>query len=149
MIGAVVVVLIGGAAAAIPFLRPQPVTLETVRPAIAGAMEKFRMAYRNKDLYGIVAVYPTLPREKRQAMQKTFDDCLVYEVGFDNMQIAWNDSAPADALADVSSTHTCTPNSNQRQTKSVHHDLFTLKKAGDNWLIQATTPAPASPDRAQ
>jgi hypothetical protein len=84
-------------------------------------------------------VFPALPPEIERTMQRSFDDCLVYEVIFTNMQI---ESSPADAAlaqADLRSAHTCTPNSGARQTTAEHHDMFTLGKSGDTWRINSAT----------
>jgi hypothetical protein len=107
------------------------------------------MAYRNRNMNGVLAVFPTLPPEARQAMQRSFDTCLVYEMTLGDMQVAWNETAPTQAQVDVRSTHTCTPNSNQRQTSTAHHDVFTLRKNGENWLIDSVAPVPASTSRTQ
>ena len=50
-------------------------------------MEHFRTAYRNRNLEGVTEVFPTLPGETGQAMQRSFDDCLVYEVTFADMRV--------------------------------------------------------------
>jgi serine/threonine-protein kinase len=149
VVGSVVAGLIVAAAGAIPFLREEPAGIERERPAIVDAMGRFRMAYRNRDINGVVAVFPTLPREIRQTMQKTFDACLVYEVTFADLQVAWKETAPTQAEVDVRSTHTCTPNSNARQTTTAHHDVFLLRKNGENWVIDSVAPVAASTSRTQ
>jgi serine/threonine protein kinase/ketosteroid isomerase-like protein len=137
LIGAVTVA-IAAAAVALPYLSgPPPDPLEVERPAIESAMERFRIGYRNRDMDAVLAAFPELPRDVRQTMQQTFDDCIVYEVTFDQMNVAL---APADAAvaeADVRSTHTCTPQSGGRQTTATQHDVYTLRKTDDAWIVSS------------
>jgi hypothetical protein len=96
------------------------------------------------------AAFPTLPRDTRQTMLRAFTNCLVYEVMFADMQVELNPADPTRAQVDVSSTHTCTPNSGGRQTTTTQRDVFTLRKNGEAWLIDSAVRAPdASPGRAQ
>ena len=105
-------------------------------------MERFRTAYRNRNLEGVTEVFPTLPGETGQAMQRSFDDCLVYEVTFADMQVDMSPTDATQAQVDVRSTHTCTPNSGGRQTIAEQHDLFSLSKSGDDWRIDSAVPTP-------
>jgi hypothetical protein len=68
-------------------------------------------------------------------MQQAFENCLIYEVVFADMQVALDAADPNSAQVDVRSTHNCTPTSGGRQTNASHHDVFSLKKIGDAWLI--------------
>ena len=151
LIGSAAAVLVVGAAAAIPWLTaPPPSALERERPSIEAAMERYRLAYRNRSLEGVAEAFPALPRDARQAMQKTFTNCLVYEVTFAGMKV---DLSPTDetlAQAALTSTHTCTPQSGGRDTTTTQRETFALRKTGDSWLIDSVTRAPAaSPNRAQ
>lgn len=113
-------------------------------------MERFRSAYRNRDLPGVTAAFPTLPGETRQAMRRAFSNCLVYEVTFADTQIAMDTTDATLAQVDVRSTHTCTPNSGGRQTTTEQRDVFTLRKNGDAWRIDSAARAPTgSADRTQ
>ena len=113
-------------------------------------MGRFRTAYRNRDLDGVAGVFPKLPRETRQTMQRAFNTCLVYEVTFAGMEVAMNPTDDTLAQVNVSSTHTCTPNSGARQTTTTQRDVFTLRKSGDTWLIDAAARATGgSAGRAQ
>ena len=135
--------LIVAAVVAIPWLTaepPDPASLE--RPGIEAAMERFRTAYRNRDLQGVREVFPTLPPETELVMQRSFDNCLVYEVIFADLQIEINPTDATLAQADLRSAHTCTPDSGARQTTAEHNDLFTLRKNGDTWQIDSATEAP-------
>jgi hypothetical protein len=145
LIGAgVVIVVIGAAAAAIPWLNQPPSDpIEVERPLILSAMGKYRSAYRNRNLEGVVEVFPGIPADIRKAMEQAFADCLVYEVTFADMNVTLDTTTPASASVDVQSVHECTPNSG-RQTTAAHHDVFSLKKIGEEWLISSTTPVSAS-----
>jgi hypothetical protein len=65
-------------------------------------------------------------------------------VTFANMKVALDPTDPNNAEVDVQSTHECTPNSGGRQTNASRHDMFSLRKIGDKWLIRGSTPASAS-----
>lgn len=113
-------------------------------------MGRFRTAYRNRDLAGVDAAFPTLPRDTRQTMQRAFTNCIVYEVTFADMQVELNPADPTRAEVDVRSIHTCTPNSGGRQTTTAQRDVFTLRKNGEAWVIDSASRAPdASPGRPQ
>jgi hypothetical protein len=148
LIGAVVAVLtIGAAAAALlsgRFNPPPEDPAAVERPRIIAAMADYRSAYRNRDLAGVVKVFPELPADTRRAMEQTFTNCLVYEVQFGNIDVGFDASDPNNATVEVRSTHTCTPNSGGRQTNASHHDMFSLKKMGDTWLIASAAPVSAS-----
>jgi hypothetical protein len=117
--------------------------MEVERPLILAAMGKYRRAYRNRDLKGVVEVYPGIPADTRKAMEQAFTNCLVYEVTFEDMKVMLDTTTPSSASVDVQSVHECTPNSG-RQTTAAHHDVFSLKKIGEEWLISSTTPVSAS-----
>jgi len=136
LIGGVVVVLIAGGTMAVPWLTgPPPSPLERERPGIAAAMERYRVGYQNRDLPAVAATFPTLPRQMRQTMERTFKNCLVYEVRFEGMQVQL---ASEETRADVTlrSTHTCTPQSGGRQTTSTQDEAFALRKNGEAWVIE-------------
>jgi serine/threonine protein kinase len=142
---AVAVVAIGAAAAAIPWLnQPAPPAIDVERPGIEAAMAEYRSAYRNRDLDGVVEVFPELPADAKRAMEQAFANCLVYEVTFANMRVALDPANSNSAEVDVESTHECTPNSGGRQTSTSRHDVFSLRKVGDEWLIAGSAPASAS-----
>lgn len=132
-------------AAAVAFSRlteAPPTVIEQERPGIEAAMGRFRNAYRNRDLEGVTAAFPTLPDDTRRTMQRAFENCLVYEVTFAEMQVALNPADPGRAQVDVRSTHTCTPNSGGRQTTTTQRDVFTLRKGGGAWVIDSAVSAP-------
>ena len=150
LVGSAAGALVIAAAAAIPWLTAAPPNvLEQERPGIEAAMERFRSAYRNRNLQGVTEVFPTLPRQTRQTMQRAFSNCLVYEVTFADMRVEMNPTDATLAQVDVRSTHTCTPNSG-RQTTTDQRDVFTLRKNDDTWSIDGAVRAPtASTGRTQ
>jgi eukaryotic-like serine/threonine-protein kinase len=128
--------LVVGVALTIPWLTAAPSDrIQRVRSGVAAAMERFRIGYRNRDLDAVRMVFPGLPRDLEQAMAQTFADCLVYEVIFDEMALVLTSADSPVAQADVRSTHTCTPQSAGPQKTTVHHDVYTLGKQGDTWVI--------------
>jgi hypothetical protein len=142
----VVVLTIGAAAAALlsgRFNPPpeDPVAIE--RPRIVAAMADYRSAYRNRNLVGVVKVFPELPADARREMEQAFTNCLVYEVQFGNMQVAYDAADPDNAQVDVRSMHICTPASGGRQINTTRHDVFSLKRMGDQWLSAGSAPVSA------
>ena len=143
LIAAATIALAAGAVVALPYLSgPPPDPLEVERPAIEAAMERFRIGYRNRDMDAVLAAFPGLPADERQTMQRTFDDCIVYEVTFDQMNVTLTAADAAVAEADVRSTHTCTPQSGGRQMTATQHDVYTLRKTGDAWIVSGLADAP-------
>jgi serine/threonine protein kinase len=122
--------------------------LEHERLGVAAAMERFRVAYRNRDLDAVRAAFPALPGDAEQAMKRMFTSCLVYEVTFDQLALVLMSAEAATAQAEVWSTHTCTPQSTGRQTTAAHHDVYTLGKRGDRWQIESIdVPSPTAAAR--
>jgi serine/threonine-protein kinase len=141
--GAIAVVI--GVALTIPWLTAaQADRLERERTGVAAAMERFRIAYRNRDLEAVRIAFPRLPGEAQKTMARTFADCLVYEVIFDEVALVLTSADSAVAEADVRSTHTCTPQSTGPQKSTVHHDVYTLGKHGDTWVIDDVESTPAA-----
>ena len=139
----VIAVAIGAAAAARPwFKQPPPTPIEVEGPRIEAAMGAYRSAYRNRNLEGVVKVFPELPADTKRTMEQAFTNCLVYEVTFDDMKVALA-ADPNSAEVDVRSTYNCTPTSGGRQTETSRHEVFSLKKIGDDWLITGAVPVSA------
>ena len=131
-------------AAAIPwFNQPAPTAIEVEGPRIEAAMSAYRSAYRNRNLEGVVKVFPELPADSKRTMEQAFATCLVYEVTFADMHVALDASDPNSAQVDVRSTYNCTPTSGGRQTETSRHEAFALKKIGDEWLIAGAAPVSA------
>ena len=144
LIGAgVIAVAIGAAAAARPwFNQPPPAPIEVEGPRIEAAMGAYRSAYRNRNLEGVVKVFPELPADTKRTMEQAFTNCLVYEVTFADMKVALA-ADPNSAEVDVRSTYNCTPTSGGRQSETSRHEVFSLKKIGDDWLISGAVPVSA------
>jgi hypothetical protein len=140
-----VIALVAGAALTIPWLTAAPSNrIERERTAVAAAMERFRIGYRNRDLGAVRMAFPGLPADAERAMARTFADCLVYEVIFDEVALVLTSADSAVARADIRSTHTCTPQSTGPQKTTVHHDVYTLGKHGDSWVIDGVESTPAA-----
>jgi hypothetical protein len=141
--GGVTVAVMAGAIAAVPlFTRPEPTLLEREGPGIQAAMERYRVAYRNRDLEAIAIAFPTVPENMRQKMQRTFESCLVYEVLFDGVQMQVVADSDTRAEVTLHSTHTCTPQSDGRQTTTTQDETFTLNKNAEAWVISGVKSSP-------
>ena len=113
-------------------------------------MERFRVGYQNRSMPDIVAVFPSLPGSTRATMERTFSDCLVYAVTFQQMQVELSPTDAGLARVDVRSTHVCTPTSGAPDTTSTQRETFTLRKQAESWSIDSVTQAGAtSASRAQ
>ena len=109
-------------------------------------MERFRIAYRNRDLSAVRAAFPALPQDTQRALQRTFTDCLVYDLTFNQMAVEL--TVTSVGVADVRSTHTCTQKVGGRETTSARHDVYTLRRDGRSWVIDGVaTPAAGPPER--
>jgi serine/threonine protein kinase len=140
VIGLGAAALIVGVAVAIPWLTAAPpAPFERESPGLQAAMERFRIGYRNRDMDAVVAAFPELPQDLRQRMDRTFRDCLVYEVTFDRMTISLAPTDPTMAEADVDSTHTCTPHSGPRDVTTREHNVYTLQKNGRAWVLSGVS----------
>jgi hypothetical protein len=126
---------------------PPPTPLERERPAIGVALEQFRVAYRNRDMEAMTAVFPSMPSQTRQTMRRAFDTCLVYELNYDGVRVRMDESDDSLATADIRSSHTCTPKSGGRQTITDRRDLLSLRKVGDAWVVEETAPIPIAASR--
>jgi len=139
------IALVAGVALAIPWLTAAPSNrIERERGGVAAAMERFRIGYRNRDLEAVRMAFPGLRPDAGRAIARTFADCLVYEVIFDEVSLVLTSADSAVAQADVRSTHTCTPQSTGPQKSTVHHDVYTLGKHGDTWVIDDVESTPAA-----
>ena len=122
-------------AAAAPVATPP---LERERPGILQALTRYQSAYRERNVKSLVAVYPGLPREARQALERAFGkDCRDYDVTFGNLQLALNQEDPTYATVTVRSVYTCQPKTAQAAQPQAVQDVFVLRKLGDGWLIDS------------
>jgi len=123
--------------AAAPVATP-PAPLERERPGILQALSRYQSAYRERNVKSLVAVYPGLPREARQALERAFGkDCRDYDVTFGNLQLALNEEDPTYATVTVRSVYTCQPKTAQAAQPQAVQDVFVLRKIGDGWLIDS------------
>jgi serine/threonine protein kinase len=121
---------------------PPPTPLERERPAIGLALEQFRAAYRTRDMEAMTVVFPSMPSPIEQAMRRTFNTCLVYEVKYDGVRVRMDENDDTLATADIRSSHTCTPKSGGRETTTDKHDILSLRKIGEAWLVEKAAPIP-------
>ena len=117
---------------------PAPNPLDRERPALVAALGRFQAAYRDRDINAVLQIYPSLQREARQALQRSFDNCRAYDVQFDDMRFLIDPSEPTTAQINVRSTYICTPRTGQRAVSAAQRDVFTLRKRGDLWVIENT-----------
>ena len=149
LVGSVLGVCVIAALSAVSWTRtPPPAPIEQERPAINEALERFRSAYRTRDMAAMLMVFPTISGQTEAAMRRTFNTCLVYEVTYDGVRVGMDPDDETLAMADVRSSHTCTPKSGGRQTTTDKHDLISLRKDGDTWLVDGTSEAPPTAARA-
>jgi hypothetical protein len=59
----------------------------------------------------------------------------------DGVQVTIDPGDETRATADVRSSHTCTPESGGQDTTTDEHDLFSLRKVDDTWVVDSTRPA--------
>jgi serine/threonine-protein kinase len=124
--------------AAAPPVAAPPGPLERERPGILQALNRYQSAYRERNVKSLVAVYPSLPRESRQALERAFGrDCRDYDVTFGNLQLALNAEDPTYATVTVRSVYTCQPKTAQAAQPQAVQDVFVLRKLGDGWLIDS------------
>jgi eukaryotic-like serine/threonine-protein kinase len=115
-----------------------PGALERERPAILQALNRYQSAYRERSVKSLVAIYPSLPRETRQALDRAFSrDCRDYDVTFGNMQLALNADDPTYATVTVRTVYTCQPRTAQAAQPQAVQELFVLRKLGEGWLIDS------------
>jgi hypothetical protein len=123
-------------AATLPAPVVVPSALDRERPGILQALNRYQSAYRERSVKSLLAVYPSVPRETRQALDRAFSrDCRDYDVTFGNMQLALNADDPTYATVTVRTVYTCQPRTAQAARPEAVQELFVLRKLGDGWLI--------------
>ena len=124
--------------AAAPPVVPTPTPLERERPGILQALNRYQSAYRERNVKSLVSVYPSLPRETRQRLERAFSrDCRDYDVTFGNMQLALDADNPTLATVTVRTVYTCQPKGAQGPQSQAVQDVFAMRKLGDGWLIDS------------
>jgi hypothetical protein len=117
-----------------PATTPRPSAPDIVTPGIMRALSRYQDAYRQMSVKALQNVYPGLPRETRQQLEKQFDDCRAYDVTFLNPDVRPAASLTA-ATVNVRTTYACQPKSGQRERSQTVPDIFQLSKVGDEWQI--------------
>ncbi len=123
-------------ASAAPAAVAPPTALDTERSGIMRALTRYQDAYRERSVKLLRDVYPSLPRETGQKLDRSFNDCRAFEVSFLNPQVALAPDDPTSATVNVRSTYTCQPKSRQPAQPASVQDVFLLRKLGDAWLIE-------------
>ncbi len=108
------------------------------RAGIVAALGRFQAAYRDRDINALLQVFPSLQREARQALERAFRDCRVYDVGFGEMELLLNPSDATAAQVTVATTYSCTVRTGQRPQVAAQRDVFVLRKRAGTWIIERT-----------
>jgi hypothetical protein len=119
-----------------PVAAAPPTALDTERSGIMRALTRYQDAYRERSVKLLRDVYPSLPRETGQRLDRSFNDCRAFDVSFLNPQVALAPDDPTSATVNVRSTYTCQPKSRQPAQPASVQDVFLLRKLGDAWLIE-------------
>jgi predicted Ser/Thr protein kinase len=121
-----------------PAVAAPPSPLDRERPGILQTLNRYQTAYRDRNVKSLIAVYPSLPRESRQALERAFGrDCRDYDVTFGNLQLALNADDPTYATVTVRSIYTCQPKTAQAAQPQAVQDVFVMRKLGEGWLIDS------------
>jgi hypothetical protein len=121
-----------------PPVVPPPSLLERERAGILGALNRYQHAYRERNVKMLLDVFPSLPREDRQKLERAFRDCRDFDVSFGNMQMALDAADPTLATVTVRSVYTCQPKTAQAAQPQAVQDVFAMRKIEDGWLIDST-----------
>jgi eukaryotic-like serine/threonine-protein kinase len=116
-------------------VRPPAVDVE--RAGMLRALNRYQAAYRERSVKALQAVYPSLDRDVRQALDKQFKACRDFDVTFGNMQLALSSDDPSSATVTVRTVYTCQPDTKQAAQPQAVQDVFVLRKVGDEWLIDS------------
>ena len=114
-------------------------TLAGERPGIIRALERYQDAYSARSLTALRAVYPSLPQETSQRLDRQFRGCRAYDVNFgNNMTVSLGENDPTAATVTVQTTYLCQPATIQvpPEQRSVR-DVFSLRKTNGEWLIMS------------
>jgi tetratricopeptide (TPR) repeat protein len=115
-----------------------PTPLAREGPGIMKALNRYQDAYRDRSVKALQAVYPSLPRETGQKLDRTFRDCRAYEVTFLSPQIFLNPEDPGHATVQVQTTYACQPRTAQPVQPATVQEVFQLRKIEDGlWVINS------------
>jgi hypothetical protein len=113
--------------------------LEREQPLIKQTLARYRAAYHDHSIDGLLAIFPDIPREERQKLEKAFKDasknCRAYEVLQGDPTIFVTGADATDAQVTVQSSYSCTPVTGQRDQVASMRDVFVMKKINGAWLI--------------
>ncbi len=121
-----------------PVSVPRANPLDTERAGILLALNRYQDAYRSRNVKALQAVYPSLPRETGQELDRQFRSCRAFDVTFGNVQVALAADDPTGATIRVQTTYTCAPTTGQRAMQQTVEDVFVLRKIGGEWLFERT-----------
>jgi hypothetical protein len=116
---------------------PRPSALDTERPGIMRALNRYLDAYREMSVDALKKVYPSLPRETEQALARGFRDCRSYDATFLSTDVALGDQATS-ATVTARTSYTCQPKTRQQPQPQTIQEIFRLNKFGGDWLIDST-----------
>jgi hypothetical protein len=118
---------------------PAVSAVEREQPLIQQTLTKYRAAYRDHSIDALVAVYPGIPREERQKLEKAFKEssknCRSYEVLQGEPAIFVTGAEASVAQVTVQSSYSCTPTTGQRDQVASMRDVFEMKKVNGAWVI--------------
>jgi tetratricopeptide (TPR) repeat protein len=123
-------------AVATPVVPPSP--LERERAGILRALNRYQYAYRERNVKLLLDVFPGLPREDQQKLERAFRDCRDFDVTFGAMQTALDAENPTLATVTVRTIYTCQPKTAQAAQPQAVLDVFAMRKIDDGWLIDST-----------
>ena len=101
-----------------------------------GTLNRYRFAYRERDVDSIKKVYPSLPREEGQRLDKNFRNCSSVDVSFADVQASPLAQDATTALVTARSTYICQPKVRAPALEQSQDDVFRLRKVNDVWLIE-------------
>jgi tetratricopeptide (TPR) repeat protein len=108
-------------------------------PGILQTLTRYQTAHRERSVKALLDVYPSLPRERRQALERSFTrDCRDYDASLGNPQLAMNKNDPTFATVTARATYTCQPKTAQPAQSQSFQEVFMLRKLGDRWLIESS-----------
>jgi hypothetical protein len=116
---------------------PRASALDTERPGIMRALNRYLDAYREMSVDALKKVYPSLPRETEQALSRGFRDCRSYDATFLSTDVALGDQATS-ATVTARTSYTCQPKTRQQPQPQTIQEIFRLNKFGGDWLIDST-----------
>ena len=109
---------------------------EAARAGMFRALTRYQEAYAARSIKDLEAVFPTMPREDRQATEKRLRNCRGYDVAILNPQYLFNPDDPSSGTVNARATYTCQPPTRQAPIVETTQQTFILRKAGDAWLIE-------------